>query len=148
MRSKWWRSSLWHGKLRRTFPENLLKIVLFHRGTNKLKSISLIQLDVFSEDILFSLPHMQAVRSMQLLSRDLEETLIIVECYHVSIYFCFILCFTLLPRIPIQTLAEKHWPCVAWDWFWLRRKDIFRLFWNNFEEFSHPVPTGTSFSTF
>lgn len=28
--SKWKRISLGHGKLRRTFPENLLKIVLFH----------------------------------------------------------------------------------------------------------------------
>lgn len=72
-----------HGKLRRTFPENLLKIVLIHQGTKKIRSITLTQLYVFSEGFFFlSLPYV-LLGQLQLLSRDLGETLIIVECYYV-----------------------------------------------------------------
>lgn len=50
----------------------------------------------------FPFPAYRLLGQLQLLSRDLGETLIIVECYYVSIYFCFILCFTSLGRIPLQ----------------------------------------------
>lgn len=74
-----------HGKLRRTFPENLLRIVLVHRGIKKIKSITLTQLYLYSEDFCFlSLPCV-LLSQLQLLSRDLGETLIIVECYYVPI---------------------------------------------------------------
>jgi len=74
-----------HGKLRRTFPENLLRIVLVHRGIKKIKSITLTQLYLYSEDFCFlSLPCV-LLGQLQLLSRDLGETLIIVECYYVPI---------------------------------------------------------------
>lgn len=48
---------------------------------------------------------MQSIRLLQLLSRDLGQMLIIVECYYVSIYF--FLCFILLQESPIQLLAEE-----------------------------------------
>lgn len=48
---------------------------------------------------------MQSIRLLQLVSRDLGQTSIIVESYYVSIYFYFV--FILLQESPIQLLAEE-----------------------------------------
>ena len=132
----------------RTFPENLLRIVLFHQGTNKLKSISLMQLDVFSEDILFSLPRMQTVSSIAITFQGFGGNFNycgMLLCIHLFLFHFVFYCNTKNPHSVFgrETLAMCSLTLVL-----LQTPGHFQVVSKLFGRVSHPGVTGTSFSTF